>query len=159
MNAQESVWVDLVCRWMVGDPDIDAGEAYLSAGQLAERALEQLDHPGVSRAMLLHASRHADSPFGAHTLLAELLADCWAIEESGPYWPAGEVRDLVIAKLTTYGFDITHPATALGGTRDGWDIAELRRYALEAARRDTAEVIVNVVTHAEPSSAERGNPG
>lgn len=64
---------------------------------------------------------------------AELLADCWAVEDGSGGWNGGDVVDIVVQKLESLGFDITHPAVRLATVehdRETYGDDELLRVAL-----------------------------
>jgi hypothetical protein len=146
MPKGDAAYVNVILRWMTGDPETTTEHAYAAARELAERARRVLPTV-VQPLVLLQAARLADRPHAVHQLLAGLLADCWDTDEDG-CWSEMGVVEAVVAVLTAHGYDIRHPS--LTEQRAAWPTELLRGIALSRPR----VAMSNAVTHAEPPSAE-----
>jgi hypothetical protein len=146
-----AVYIDVVLRWMTGDPEITTAHAYSAAVVLAERVRPVLG-TGTQPIALRQSERLADRPHAAHQILAGLLAECWAAEDGDGSWSGAAVVDAVRAALTARGYDMTHPSAH--ENRYIWQPEVLRGIALTRPRTAAA----NTITHADPGSADRGIP-
>lgn len=147
MTKGDAVYVDVILRWMSGDPNITTAHAY-SAGHVLTERVHRVLGAGVTPVLIKQAERLADRPHAAHQIMAGLLADCWAAADRDGRWSGPAVIDAVTAALTARGYDITHPSAT--EDRYVWPPELLRGIALSRPRTATS----NVVTHAEPASAE-----